>query len=504
MPCFYDGGSVYDGGCTYGEDILVWRVDVDWNGDGVFEGFEAGHTIGMRVRRGREHPLRADGKGLEKHRVGEAVILLENQDRRYDPLYTSSPLYPNVKPGPEVRMQVSDGTTTWDVLRGNIYDIVPLGAQRQARLVVHDGWERLEQREVRYATQAGLSTGEAIARVLTQAQYPSAWGSDLDGGSDTIPYWWIPLTSAGETAADALRSLADSEFGLLYVAANGAVTFIERTALYNATAALTLDQSQVLQEIAIPQPWEVVRNIAAVTIHPQVALTFVKLWTLGETLYFEYDETKVIWAKLLYDNKPAAIKPGASIGGGFVMNTLEDGSGTSIGDPTATFENYGTLVKITFRNNNFMGVGGYLTYLDVQANAVYAPYGTTLEDDASAGSAYGPRRVALDLQWQQNTDRAKQFAIYLADRYGISRSQPVVQLEGRPTMQFAYDLAAVVEFTSDYYGIDQLTRLMGIEHEWLTPNGQSIRTTWNLEPADETAYWILGTSELGTETKLAY
>lgn len=463
-------------------------------------GDETPRSMGLRTNRGRDHMLQPDGKGVERQRVGVATLTLENHDRRYDPYYASSPLYPNVAPGRDVQIRVTDGATIWNAFRGRIDDLVPFGAEKQVRVVVKDGWEWLEQREIRYATQADLLTDEALDLALTAAEYPSAWGTSLEIGDDTIPYWW----ASNENAADAVRALADSEFGILYVAANGAVTYIARTSLYNATAALTLTQEEVLQDIAVPRPWEILRNIANVTIHPQVAVTFQTLWTLNEVLFFQDDEERVFWAKLTYDSKPAALIPGTHGGVSFSMNTQADGGGTGIGDPTITTENFGTLVKITVTNNNSLNLAGYLTSLSFVGNAVYVPDEHTVEDDASSGSAYGPRVIALDLPWQQDSDRAYQFARYLTSLFGDSRIQPQVKMENRPTIQFAYDLATAVQFESDYMGIDNLMRVMGIEHEWLTPNGQRVQTIWHLEPVDETVYWILGTSELDTETILAF
>ena len=84
-----------------------------------------------------------------------------------------------------------------------------------------------------------------------------------------------------------------------------------------------------------------------------------------------------------------------------------------------------------------------------------------------------------------------------------SRLQPVLKMENRWSTQFGYDIGAVVSFASTYWGISNLYRIIGVAHE-SGDSLQSLRTTWTLAPMDETAYWKMGTSHIGTQTTVAY
>lgn len=494
-PCVYDE-ALY-GECEYSESPLQWLIDIDWNGDGALER-QTERVVGLKITRGRQHPLQSDGKGLEKIRPGRADLTLLNDDRRYDPFYAGSDLYPNVRPGRDCRIRVRDDTETYEVFRGSIDDIVPLPREKQIRLTVLDGWAWLEQRSIRLATRSGQRTDQLISAVLEAATYP--WGESLNEGSDTVPYWW----SSDESAADAVRELSDSEFGIAFVHADGAFGFLSRASGYNAAEALTLTDDIVLQDVVTPMPWDAVRNIAQIVIHPQQTLNFATLWESHEVVPIPYGATRTFLAKLTYQNHEAALIEGEHGGNGFDMNTAPDGSGALIGDPDISSENFGALCLVTVTNNTVLGVSGYLLELSVAGAAVYAPAEHVVEDDQSLGSAFGPRVLTLDLKWQQDSDRARSFARLLTTLFGAPRLQPVVKLENRVALQFGYDLATLLTYQSDYLGIDNQFRVMGIEHEWLTPNGQRVVTSWRLEPADSTQYWVLGVSELGTETVLAY
>lgn len=79
---------------------------------------------------------------------------------------------------------------------------------------------------------------------------------------------------------------------------------------------------------------------------------------------------------------------------------------------------------------------------------------------------------------------------------------PIVQLEGRPALQFAPDLFDVVSLTSAKYGVSgESFRVAYIEHESLTETCQAVRTKFYLEAYISGAdYWIWDTSVFDTTT----
>ena len=121
-------GHKYGASSTGTIDALAWGIDVDWNGDGFFDGVNEGNrAVSIRMFRGRNKQLRPSGEGFEPIRTGSITVELDNYDGRYDGWNSSSPLYPNVEPGKEIRVRVRNLYTgvIYPVFRGVINDIQP-------------------------------------------------------------------------------------------------------------------------------------------------------------------------------------------------------------------------------------------------------------------------------------------------------------------------------------------------------------------------------------------
>ena len=67
----------------------------------------------VTVRRGRSDEF-------QDFDTGTATIVLDNRDRRFDPLNTSSPYHPNVQPRKQIKISAVNGLTTYEVFRGYV------------------------------------------------------------------------------------------------------------------------------------------------------------------------------------------------------------------------------------------------------------------------------------------------------------------------------------------------------------------------------------------------
>src|SRR5512139_1939470 len=91
---------------------LIWMLQIDWNGDGVFDGTnEAVYMVNCDLKRGRDFYIGVDGNGkasgFEPMKVGKLKITLENISSRYDAYNSSSPLYPYILPGRLISLSVN-------------------------------------------------------------------------------------------------------------------------------------------------------------------------------------------------------------------------------------------------------------------------------------------------------------------------------------------------------------------------------------------------------------
>jgi hypothetical protein len=105
---------------------ISWSVAVDWDGDGSFT--TAGDNITAyvmqaEVRIGIGSAMDATAS------VGTCTLIVKNADRRFSPLNTSGAYYGKLLPRKSVRVQATDGSTTWTVFRGYTQKIKPTSGQ---------------------------------------------------------------------------------------------------------------------------------------------------------------------------------------------------------------------------------------------------------------------------------------------------------------------------------------------------------------------------------------
>jgi hypothetical protein len=496
-------------------NTLVWVLEVDWNNDGSFSGtyeLETQRIVSLTIRRGRPNWLTTESDGaarLARMRPGTMQLELDNNDRRFDPFYTSSVLYPNVLPGRDVRLRVRDATADviYTVFRGMMDDI-DLMPPKEKRVVIRvsDGWRLLADRKTTLALATSQTTDVPMGNILNDVGWSSAWGRSLAAGADTIGYIWID----NEYAYDSLHDLVESEQGLCWVGADGKFNFLSRHDLYNRAESLTLTDDVLLDNPEVAKPWESVRNKIRVQAYPVNLSATRTLWTLIDKPLVTPGQTITIWAEFVDTNGRRAaasnvVTPAATTD--YTMNSNSDGSGT---DLTANFTVTPTIfsgsAKLVITNNG--STSGYVTLFQVRGKSLELQnVSAYVVDDASSQSVYGTRLLRLDLKYQQSTLVAKDLGDFLSSWMAAVKPAARVQMEARPSLQFAYDVGTYLRYNSSYLGLNQRFRIGYIEHKSLG-NMQAIQTTWGLEPVDEAqSYWLLGTagnSELGTTTRFGY
>jgi hypothetical protein len=510
-------GTFLYGAAKYGATTnpnLLWGVEVDWDGDGLFSGAsEATRVRELHVSRGRDSLFSNSGDGVAQFNrmgVGECRLTLDNHDRRFDPWYATSPLYPNVEPGKDVRIRVKNGNTgsTYHIFRGRIDDIQcdRHHSDPSAALVVSDGWRLLLDRNSTVALRTDTSVDVLADDVLDDVGWPSTWGQSLDAGSDVIPYGWIE----SQSGFDALHDLVESEMGFLYVGADGKIYLISRHNLITAASALTLDQANVGNEPQVGNPWDFVRNKISVRAFPRALAALGEIWRLDEVPSFAPGQSRTIWATFRDSNYNSTIAqdvatPVATTD--YTMNTAADGSGTNLtASFTVTISIFAGSAKLVVTNG--ASVDGYITLLKIRGKALeLLNVSANISESSVSQASYGKRQLSLELPFLQQTAVAEDMSDWLLSWLKSPLPQIVVEMVAQPTIQFAYDLGTVLTFTSAYLGINKRFRIGKIEHDSLE-SMQAIRTRWTLEPMDQqTQYWVLGVAgfgELGTTTRLAY
>jgi len=496
MPKFstfkYGDGTYY--GTTAPTTTLSWTFIVAW--DGYWSsGNESLRMSDLTVRRGREHLIDPRGEGFEYPEIGEAIGIFDNEDGRYDPFNTDSPLYPNVLPGKFVRIACLDTSTNtnYGVMRGIITDIQPLvkDGKRLAMIKVKDGLRWLNEHTVYVGLKEGQDRDACISDILTGADWPTTeWPLDLSDSLDDLDYWW----AWKENALTAIREITDAEIGIFFHDRDGKAVFRGRDYTHNRT--LAVDQAEILTDIVFPQPWDVIRNNIDIFATPKLLDEDIEIGTglfrLRDTPAIAIHEYLTL--DCVFNNIALAPGSGSQPRGtlksacgkdtvtSFAVNSAVGGGGNDLSDWCILTEGeVGDGVQVTIYNNSAQD--GYVTFLRVNGDAVYpTDISTQRANNQASQDIYGVKPLTINSFWQESNDDAKAIAAYLLAELQGRQVLPTIRVENRPAIQFYLDLYDRVELTISEHTIDANYRVGAIRHKWLTENGNSVQTTFVLEP----------------------
>lgn len=478
-------GTSHKYGASTPSTNLSWGVTVDWLENGIPTN-EALRMTNLYISRGRKRQIGAFGDGFEKIPTGQAIITLDNYDGRYDAWDTSSPLFPNVGYGKDVRIVVRymQSSVSYPIFMGTINNIVPVGYGANAKVVLYvsDNLDFLRNGVGRIAIHTNIAPEDAIGLILDNIGYPDRWGRVLDTSGDSIDYWWC---SGNRQAMTELGELSNSFLGQFFCDAQGQARFIARATTYDST--LDLYQDELLKDISNPQPYEIRRNITRIKVHPRTLAATGIIWQLlgnvpsvppGSVNRLE------LFANYTYNNIPVPaqniVQPVANTD--YTMNTQEDGGGTNVtADFTVTLTDFGDTAKLVITNT---GAGlAYITKLQIRGDAIYDPNVADVTYPQNINGIAVPRELVLDLPWQQDVNIAVDISNVLGPFYAALHPTPAVTLEARPDIQFIVDLFDIITVSIPAIGMTGFAfRVGGIEHRNLMDNCQSIQTKLYLEP----------------------
>lgn len=170
----------------------------------------------VTIRRGRS-------RQLEKFTAATAEVVLDNRNRAFDPLYTSSPYYGNIGPRKALRI-TSNGQP---IYRGNVEDWdfnYSAGGDATATVKGVDGFAILARAVMAAGTMTSQLTGARIGTVLTQAGWDINQRA-IGTGAATLD---ADVVKGEESVLGYLQMVEISEPGALFIGADGAFTFRDR------------------------------------------------------------------------------------------------------------------------------------------------------------------------------------------------------------------------------------------------------------------------------------
>ena len=511
----------------------TYKVLVDWDNDGDFgdtgEDITA-DTIELSTVRGRDFASQLTGKS----RAGTLMATLENSNNTYNSFNTGSAIAGNILPGRKVQLQTGDSfpyafpivfsdTPIWTGYLDRIDPQPAIHGNHRAVLRATGPLGRIAGKKIRVATKSSRLTSDAIGDILNDTGW-AAGDRDIQTGQTTLTKWWVDDLKA----ISALREVEESESGFIWEKADGKIAFDDRhfrTTNGNSvtsqktltdTAGSNIEYSQVDQK----DPLKEIYNIIEATVKGYTVGPLAVLWTLSESgansPSIAPGDSRTWWARHPSpDSATDAVGVDAwtttAATTDMTANSQAGGGGTDLtGDITIAVEKFGNVMKITLTNT--AAVAASITLLQARGTPITADDPVKIvAEDATSQAAFDERTYPLPAPWIPTTDEALDYVNFILSIF--KDPIPVLSISiaaNRDQSHMAESLirdiddrVTVVATGGAGLGINEDFFVEAIRHRIDKHRNQW--TTYDLSPATAFGgFWILGTSELGTGTKLAY
>lgn len=416
----------------------VWSVKVDWNNNGSFADANedvSASLLDLEFTIGR-------GSASDVIAAGRGSFTLEDPAGVYSRYNAASPIYGQMLPSREVKIESVHSAVTYPGIRGIITDMAEgrrVNGIPTVTFQVTDGMELLRRAtKVRTPLQESKRVDELIGTVLDAAGWSGA-RRNLDTAITTLPRWW----AFDGNAADLLRALALNELeGLAYLNGAGDVRFqgkdFRASAAVYATisdavgSALSIRQSDLIDRVSYTR--------AGLTQESAVSV----LWSLSPQgrmiMPGSTHPLNTIEFKLALGGK-ALVSPVAVTD--YNVNSAADGSGT---DKTAQvtvdgFTAYGGGGTIVLNNLDsapvyLFGASG-APGMQVRGQAITRTNEARTIERLSPAPLVSNQPLTGGYEWNDDADAIAALAGYRANVLAIDQPRPVIQLTGHTDAEIA-------------------------------------------------------------------
>ena len=168
---------------------------------------------------------------LDRFTTGSANLAFTNQTRAFDPFYTSSPFYPNIKPRKNMKVSTIVSGSTAVQFTGLVEDWsldYAVEGEATASAACVDGFILFGGQQLNAHTATAQTTGARIGAVLSRSEvnWPVA-DRVIDTGVQTLQ---ADVVEQGREVLEYLQLVAASEPGLLFMTKANKVEFKDRNA----------------------------------------------------------------------------------------------------------------------------------------------------------------------------------------------------------------------------------------------------------------------------------
>ena len=513
----------------------VYTLQIDWNNDGDFADANedvTSDTLEISWERGRDVVSQLTGRFVS----GRLEAVLKDQTGKYASFNSASPLYGSILPGRKVQLLGKSGSfpytfpiqfdrPIWSGFLDRIEPLPTVEGFQMAKLSAFGPLGYLNERQVSVAMQTNRRTDLAIGDVLDEAGWPAADRS-LDTGQTTMGRWWADRKSV----LNSLREIELTESGFLLETKDRKIAFENRhhrlaaphftsQATFSDAAAAALSYRNPFKQI---DPLPFVFNIFEARVRLFAVGGLAVLWTHPETgasspLVTRNGGSLTLWASYPNPDSPTDAfavdtwtTPVATTD--YLANSVSDGSGVNLTLSIAVVATkFANAMKLVITNNHAT-LDAYLTFLQARGTPItQADPAKVVAEDAASQTAYGERTYPTPPEWLPDTQEAQDWADF---HLGIYKDPiPFLELSFIGSRSAAYLAQALNRDIGDRVTVVANTRaLLGINRDFFIEAerhrvvpGPLHEVTWLLSDAEQFSdFWVLDSSALGTQTRLAY
>lgn len=169
----------------------------------------------VSVRRGRS-------RRLDKYQAGTATVTFNNNDRRFDPIYSGSPYAGQIKPRRPISIEVGSDYLFTGLIEDWNLDYALSGDSISTAACV-DGFVLLAGADLDGFTNTSQLPGDRIAAILDRPEVSWPTGSrDIATGSQSLQ---ADAVADGQGVLTYLQIVEETENGALFIASDGVLTF---------------------------------------------------------------------------------------------------------------------------------------------------------------------------------------------------------------------------------------------------------------------------------------
>lgn len=399
--------------------VETHRLYVDWNNDGDFS--DAGENISAYVvqcefDRGCEmYP------GGPRSVSGSLRAILRNSDARF------SALNPIGQVKFTTQIDAGAEVVQWQGYVDRVRPIPGMTAvQATAELTAFGTLTYLERRRVRMAMQSDISTGDAVAALLTAVEGAALAGT-IDTGQTVVPRYWVADKAP---IREAFRELEQTETGVIVEGKDGLLDFHDRA----HRLALTESQATFSSDPEEPLGWRAFSQDDGVKNVINLVAAGVRSWDLAaNTMLWEMPGNKPLipfgTSITLITKFPNPLFPAGAVAVNEWTSVDHYGSDQADGlgeDLSAlldvSFTPYATSCEIVIENIS-EDTDVYLTWLGafgtavIQSDTGLCTNDATDVDTAASIVAYGGRDFAYEGRFIVSIDDATDFCEHVAALY---------------------------------------------------------------------------------------